>query len=308
MVRPLHAKNNRPLFYCMILLAASLWVLNVSLDAAEITIEKDVVYGKGGDVDLKLDLARPTQGDGPFPAIVFVHGGGWLGGSRETHEKDIKHAAELSYVAVTITYRLTDPDEKGKPRTPFPAQIEDAKCAVRWLRANAKMYHIDPNRIGAGGGSAGGHLSLLLGTTDEKAGLEGSGGHADQSSRVQAVVNYFGPTDLVRAHATSVGGQKYFETLTGGTPETAAAVYAAASPVTHLSKDDPPMLTLHGSEDKLVPPDQAQLFDAKAKEVGASHTLMILVGQGHGFKGESNDKAYQAMFEFFDRHLKPEKK
>src|SRR4051812_45788751 len=136
----------------------------------------------------------------------------------------------MGYVAVTISYRLTEPDANNKPRWPFPAQIEDAKCAVRWLRANAAKYHIDPKRIGAGGGSAGGHLSLLLGTTDEKSRLEGNGGNPEQSSRVQCVVNYFGPTDLVRAHATSDSGQKFFEALTGGTPATAAAAYAAASP------------------------------------------------------------------------------
>ncbi|HEV3142959.1 MAG TPA: alpha/beta hydrolase, partial [Gemmataceae bacterium] len=156
---------------------------------ADILVERDLVYGKGGDADLKLDLAMPRDGTGPFLAIVCVHGGGWKSGKRQDLGKTIEGMAARGYVAVTVSYRFS-------PAAKFPAQIEDCKAAVRWLRANAKKYRVNPERIGAFGYSAGGHLACLLGTTDKNDGLEGSGGNPDQSSRVQAVVSYFGPTDF----------------------------------------------------------------------------------------------------------------
>jgi acetyl esterase/lipase len=156
---------------------------------ADVRVERDLTYGKGGNVDLKLDLAMPNQGNGPFPAVVCVHGGGWKAGNRQQLEKTIEGLAARGHVGVTISYRLT-------PTAQFPAQIEDCKAAVRWLRANAAMYHVNSERIGALGFSAGGHLVCLLGTTDKNDGLEGQGGNPDQSSRVQAVVSFFGPTDF----------------------------------------------------------------------------------------------------------------
>jgi acetyl esterase/lipase len=143
-----------------------LWLAgNVAL-CADIVIEENITYGKAGDTELKLDLARP-QGDGPFPAIVFIHGGGWYQGNPQGYRGQIQEAARRGYVAATISYRLMQFDESKKETTTatpiFPAQIHDAKAAIRWVRANASKYHINPNRIGVTGGSAGGHLSLLVG-------------------------------------------------------------------------------------------------------------------------------------------------
>ena len=146
---------------------------------AEVVIEDNITYGKAGDTELKLDLARP-KGDGPFPAIVFIHGGGWYQGNRQGYRGQIQEAARRGYVAATISYRLMQFDESEKEATTatpiFPAQIHDAKAAIRWVRANAKKYHVDPNRIGVTGGSAGGHLSLLVGLTDPSSNLEGTAG------------------------------------------------------------------------------------------------------------------------------------
>lgn len=272
---------------------------------AEIVQEENITYGKGGDRALKLDLARP-EGDGPFPAVVFIHGGGWRGGHRAGYRGEIAEAARRGYVAVTVSYRLTEADDQGKAKYPFPAQVHDVKCAVRWLRANAARYRVDPKRIGATGGSAGGHLSLMLGLTDAKAQLEGTGGHADRSSRVQAVVNYFGPTDMIELCRTSSGAKPIVASFLDGTPEEVRDRYLAASPTKYVSKDDPPTLSLHGADDRLVPSDQARLLDKKLKAAGASHTLVLLDGQGHGFRGEASAKAKTAMYEFFDKHLKPD--
>lgn len=193
-------------------------------------LEENVTYGQGGETELKLDIARPA-GEGPFPAIVFIHGGGWFQGNRDGYRGQIMAAAQRGYVAATITYRLMKFDMDKKETTTaepiFPAQIHDAKAAIRWLRANAEKYHVDPDRIGVTGGSAGGHLSLLVGLTDADDALEGSGGHADQSSRVQAVVNVFGPTEMASCHEGSVVAW-IFRLFMGGTPEQAAETYQAA--------------------------------------------------------------------------------
>ena len=277
---------------------------SVGNTARQIAVEKDIVYGTGGGTELKLNLARPEASNGLLPALVYIHGGGWQFGDRKDDQRGIEDAARRGYVAIAISYRLTEPDAQGKARNPFPAQIQDVKCAVRWLRANAEKYHVDPNRIGAVGGSAGGHLSLLVGMSDSSPELEGSGGHAGISSKVQAVVNYFGPTDLVHLYATSKHAAGLEKICLGGTPETAAERYRIASPITYVSKDNPPILTLQGTADEVVPADQATLLDAALKKAGASHTLILLEGQGHGFRGPAAQQARDAQFKFFDEHLK----
>jgi acetyl esterase/lipase len=270
-------------------------------------LEKNITYGKTGDTELKLDIARP-QGDGPFPAIVFIHGGGWYIGSRQGYSNDIQQAARRGYVAATISYRLmkfdTDNKEIATAAPIFPAQIHDAKAAVRWLRANAEKYNVDPNHIGVTGQSAGGHLSLLVGLTDPESNLEGANGHPNQSSRVQAVVNVFGPTDMVACHQTSSVAW-IFRLFMGGTPDETPETYKSASPITHVTKDDPPVLTLQGDQDRLVPLAQATTLDQKMKSAGASHTLMIFQGQGHGFTGPDRQNADDALWAFFDQHLTP---
>ena len=295
-------------FAVVMLAVVGIGLLNRPVQSADIILEKGITYGKGGERDLKLDLARP-EGEGPFPAIVFIHGGGWYGGNRVGYLGQIQEAAKRGYVAATISYRLMQFDIKKKETTTadpiFPAQIHDAKAAIRWLRANAKKYHVDPDRIGVTGGSAGGHLSLLVGLADKNDKLEGEGGHPDQSSRVQAVVNVFGPTEMASGHDTSSVAW-IFRLFMGGTPQETPNTYKAASPVTYISKDDPPVLTLQGDKDTLVPLAQAELLDKKMKAAGVPHTLIVLKGQGHGFGGEAQKKAMAAMWEFFDKHLKPE--
>ena len=274
---------------------------------AEVVVDENITYGKASDTELKLDLARP-EGDGPFPAIVFIHGGGWYQGNRQGYRGQIQEAAKRGYVAATISYRLMQFDETKKETTTatpiFPAQIHDAKAAIRWVRANAEKYNVDPNRIGVTGGSAGGHLSLLVGLTDRAANLEGESGSPEQSSRVQAVVNVFGPTDMRFCYDKSSVAW-IFRLVMGGTPDEAGERYKAASPITYVSKDDPPVLTLHGDQDALVPVEQAKVLDEKMETVGASHTLMVFEGQGHGFRGEHQQKAINATWAFFDQHLKP---
>ena len=262
--------------------------------------EEGIVFGTVDGVDLKLDLARPGKGEGPYPALVFIHGGGWFTGSRQTIY--IKRAAERDYVAVSVDYRLTSVKDDTKTKYPFPAQVHDVKCAVRWLRANAEKYMIDPAHIGAYGYSAGGHLALLLGLTDSSDGIEGDCGNLNFSSRVQAVFNVSGPTDLASYFETRNVDKNMIMWLIGGSLEEMPEKYRQASPTTYISEDDPPVLTIHGDQDKTVPPQQAQLLDRKMKEIGVSHTLILQKDVGHAVN--INMSTDYPVWDFFDKHLK----
>ena len=265
-----------------------------------VILEEGIVFGTVDGVALKLDLARPGKGEGPYPALVFIHGGWWSAGSRQTSY--IKRAAERDYVAMSVDYRLTRVKDGPKTKYPFPAQLHDVKCAVRWLRANAVKYKIDPARIGAFGLSAGGHLALMLGFTDSSDGMEGNCGNLNFSSKVQAVVSLAGPTDLASFFETRYVDKNMIMWLIGGSLEEMPEKYRQASPITYVSEDDPPVLMVHGDQDKTVPPQQAQLLDRKMKEIGVSHTLIMQKDVGHGVN--INMSTDYPVWDFFDKHLK----
>jgi acetyl esterase/lipase len=274
-------------------------LLQAPLHAQErAVIEKDIIYGKGGDVDLKLDLARPSEGKGPFPALVFIHPGGWSTGDKRDYRLALEQVPDKGYVIVSVDYRLTSVRENRKTKYPFPAQLNDVKCAVRWLRANAAKYNIDPDHIGALGWSAGAHLALMLGLTEPSDGLEGEGGNMAYSSRIQAVVDIDGPTDLTNGPLNDQVVW-WLKRLLGGAPTEVPELYRRASPVTYVRKDSPPILTIDGEKDEDVPPEHGERLDAKMKEAGASHTLIVKKGSGHADFWED-----KAVWDFFDRYLK----
>jgi acetyl esterase/lipase len=257
-------------------------------------MENGITFGKGGDTELKLDLARPKEGAGPFPALVFIHSGSWIVGTRQEFDYVAQQAAEKGYVAVTVDYRLTYDLENEKTTSPFPCQIYDVKCAVRWLRANAQKYNIDSNHIGAFGFSAGAHLALLLALTKPSDRLEGDVGNAGFSSAVQAAVSCGGPTSLI----TFPPNHDLIRFL-GGTIQEVPEQYARASPVAYVRKDSPPVLLLQGDKDDEVPLDQAMLLDSRMKQAGASHVFIIKKGAGH--QSFHTDKA---VWDFLDKNLK----
>lgn len=280
------------------LLLAVLFALTPTLYAgdAKVKNETDIVYGKGDDVDLQLDLAMPAEGKGPFPAIVCIHGGGWRAGNRQSLAGLTDVLAKNGFVAVTVTYRLT-------PKYRFPAQIEDCKASVRWLRANAEKYRINPDRIGAIGFSAGAHLACLLGAADEKAGLEGKGGNAGQSTKVHAVVSFFGPTDFtVKTWANDVENI-FLIPLLGGKFEDKKDLYRQCSPLVYCNKNCPPFLFFHGDKDALVGIDNSQKMVKGLRAVGVSADLVTMEGAGHGWSGDKLNKTLDQTVRFFKDKL-----
>lgn len=258
----------------------------------------DVVYGKAGDRELHMDLLIPEGStDAKRPAVAWIHGGGW---SKGTHKQNrAAFLADHGYVVASVEYRLTGD-------AIFPAQIEDCKAAIRYLRANAVKYGIDPDRIGVMGGSAGGHLVALLGTSGDVKKLEGSDGSPGVSSRVQAVCDFYGPTDFtVRPSPVIVPAP--VRALLGGSPKDKPELAALASPVKHVTKDDAPTLIIHGERDMVVPINQSErLYDA-LKRAGVEVEFVRVKNAGHGFTGTGIQPDIKAIedtaLRFFDKHL-----
>jgi len=270
-------------------------------EVANAAIQRDLVYKRVNGAVLTLDLYCPEKVSGPLPVIVWIHTGGWSRGRKERCP-----AAALvqdGYAVASIDYRLTT-------TAPFPAQIEDCKAAVRWLRANASTYHLDPDHIGAWGHSAGGHLAALLGTSGGVRELEGTGDNMSYSSRVQAVCVVSGPGDLLQLYRSATGPsgaemnpkvKPALEALIGGAVEENKTKAMAASPIHYVSKDAPPFLIIHGENDSMVPVAQAESFAAALKAAGVETTLEIANGRGHGAGGPKFQPMIRA---FFDKYLK----
>ncbi len=273
-------------------------------------VERDVTYCTVGGVDLKMDLYYPKAGAGgpqragatlAAPVVMHVHGGGWTEGEKSNGEVAAEIALLVSqgYFVASIDYRLA-------PQYQFPAQITDTKCAVRFLRANAAKYTLDPNRFGVIGESAGGHLVALLGTSDQSAGWD-VGQYPEQSSRVQAVVDFFGPADLLAPEYQNRGAVGSFTRVFGG----GQGAFAKASPVTYITPDDPPFLIMQGDQDTLVPMSQSQELYDRLKAGGVSAQLVIVKNAGHGFVPTgtgvvtpSRQEIARTVVGFFDQQLK----
>ena len=273
----------------------------------------ELTYGRVGKQRLLLDIACPARGAGPFPAVVLLHGIGPLTKERRGLTPLAKELARKGYVSVVVGFRYQPAQH------PFPTAIEDIKCAVRWLRAHARAYRVDPDRVGALGFSGGGGLACLLGLCTPADGLEGNGGHANQPSAVRAVVAYCPPTDLSGLHAECCGpkGKVGFwvrgwmrvnlEKWLGGTPQEAAARYAKASPVRYARQGAAPLLLIHGARDTVVPLDQSQRLAKRLTAAGGKVTLLTLADADHDLDTRNDGNARLAAgvtLAFLDEHLK----
>lgn len=241
---------------------------------AATSVKRDVTYCTAGGVDLKMDLYLPAPTGKSAPTVVYVHGGSWISGDKFEIGGSGPALAAKGYVIASVNYRLA-PDYK------WPAQIDDVKCAVRSLRANAAAYNIDPNRIAAWGSSAGGHLVAMLGLTTPAAGFD-VGQYLGQSSAVQAVVDMFGPTDFANYNLNSFSAGIAQEVF-GITPDQSTSLIRTASPVTYVTKNAPPFYILHGDKDTLVPFSQSQELLDKLHSVGAQADLVVVHNAGHAF-------------------------
>lgn len=260
----------------------------------------DVTYARYGDRTLEMDIYRPKGAWGELPAIVCIHGGGWQKGSRVNHRKVAQALASRGFVTASISYRLSG-------EAPFPAQIQDCKAAVRFLRANAKEYGIDPENIGAIGHSAGGHLAALLATSAEVEELEGEGGNAAFSSSIQAVVPMGAQTDFLSQRTREIsaavdrGGiwRQFLGGSLGDQPET----YRLASPLVHLDKTDPPCWLITGEKDD--PSTHANALRQRMRDFGIPTGLTIIQDAPHPFTVTQIwfDEAMEKAINFFVTHL-----
>ena len=272
-----------------------------------IKMERDIAYIAGGDDSQMLDLYLPEQpAEKPLPLIVHIHGGGWRGGSK--FPCPVALMVLKGYAVASVEYRFSQ-------KAIFPAQIQDCQAAIRWLRAHASQYNFDTKHVGVVGGSAGGHLSALVGTSGGKKAFPIIGGNEDQSDAVQAVCDYFGPADfntVVQQAAEDKNVKNIFKFNTPSDPYSTLigtklddkAKADAVSPVHYVSKDSPPTLILHGTSDALVPYAQSEEFAAALKEKGVEVWLQKLPGSGHGGPAFNKPALIALIQNFFEKHLK----
>ncbi len=268
---------------------------------------RGVIYSTVEKEQLRLELVVPDT-PGPHPCVVCFHGGGWTGGNRldlcgpyafAPGGKDkgiLRVLAENGFAAASVGYRLA-------PKHQFPAQIIDAKTAVRFLRANAKKYDLDADRFAALGFSAGGHLASLLGTTDSTAGFDGQE-HAEADGSVTCVVNFFGPCDLATYGGTRFVEEAFMVPVLGKACRTDKAIYKKASPIEYVSKASAPTLFIHGTHDIVVPFKQSETMCDKLKGCGVTAELLTLKEKSHGWDGDTADESAAAAVKFLKAQLK----
>jgi acetyl esterase/lipase len=267
-----------------------------------VRIIRDLTYATVGMQRLQLDLYLPEEAHAPLPVVIWIHGGGWVTGERSPCP--VAPLATRGYALASISYRLST----GSADTAFPAQLHDCKAAVRWLRANAWRFGLDGARIGAWGASAGGHLAALLGTVQGDPALEGDDRGTGVSSRVQAVCALFPPTDFMHLEEEQDDHWRInlvAKALLHGPPSANRALAAAASPVSHASKDSAPFLLIHGTADAVVPPAQSERLHAALRTAGADSTLVLIPGMPHGNRTLARQDLRDAVHAFFDRVLRP---
>ncbi len=271
--------------------------------AAEPIVPPDVVLERGVDYSsiphgkLAMDIARPKAA-GKYPAIVMIHGGGFSGGNRESYLPMAIRLAQNGFVAATISYRLT-------PTYQFPLPLYDVKAAVRFLRAKAGKYSVDPEHIGAIGESAGATFSQFLAVTRNMPQWEGSGANKEQSSSVDCAVSYYGRSDMRRAYEGSRNAATALPPLLGGDRANALDAHFRASPLNWVTPDSAPVLAIHGTRDLNVPFEQSVILIDRMRSAGVESELETMAEVGHGFKGADADRAFVRALDFFNRKLKP---
>lgn len=273
-----------------------------------VRIQRDIEYVPDGDPSQRLDLYLPEKpSEKPLPLVIWIHGGGWVAGSK-IENWGAAYTARGDYASASVEYRFSD-------KALFPAQIQDCQAAIRFLRAHAKEYNIDPAHIGVWGASAGGHLVALVGTSGGKNAFPKIGGNEEQSDRVQAVIDVFGPADFSTVKQQAAADKEVknvfnfddlsspYAKLIGAPMGESAEKEKAVSPVTFVAKDNPPFLIIHGTADTLVPYAQSVELEAALKKAGVEVLLQPVPGAGHGGPQFTSPAAQKLYHNFWDKHL-----
>ena len=262
-------------------------------------VEKNIRYAGTSDPRQALDMYLPKspKSDKPLPVVVNIHGGAFRMGDKNMGVREIAAlVASGDYAGVSINYRLSG-------QAIWPAQIHDCKAAIRWVRANARKYNFDSENIGVIGGSAGGHLVAMLGTSGGVEALEGDvGPYKGISSKVKCVVDEFGPSDLLAMGGSHDSPESPEAQLIGGALQANKGVARAASPITYVTRDDPPFLILHGTADPAVPFNQSERLSRALKEAGVDCLFVPVTGAGHG--GFRSPEVPKRIRQFFDKNLR----
>lgn len=276
-------------------LIAFLWMPAAHGD--DVRFQAGIVFAEPAGGPLKLDMARPAKGNGRSPAVVCIHGGGFSGGRREDYDELCRTLARHGYAAVTIDYRLS-------PKHRWPAHIHDCKAAIRWLRSHAVDYAIDPDRIGAMGSSAGGHLAQFLGVTNDVREFDGDAPPGSPSSKVNCVAAWAQASDFTREYGVWKGAAQAFQGFLGAdlTAET-RKLHVRASPLFWVTPNAAPTLLVHGTADKDVLFLQSVWIYERLAAAEVDVTLFPVEGGGHGLTGSHLEQAERATIRFFDRQF-----
>lgn len=265
---------------------------------AEPTIIRDVEFARVGDQPLKLDLYIPDGGKSKPPLIVYVHGGAWRAGSKS--EMPLGKLVAKGFAVASVDYRLSI-------AAPFPAQVQDIKAAIRFLRAKGRDYGVESKQIAVAGSSAGGHLAALVGVTNGVSQLEGTvGEHLQESSAVQFIISLYGASDLqtILSQSTPHGLSvrvPALQLLLGGQPTEKPDLARLASPVTHVEPSDPPLLLIHGDEDPQMPPEQSRELQQAYQAAGLPVHLEVIHGGKHGGAAFYDDARTELMARFLSK-------
>ena len=266
----------------------------MKIQEGRVSIKEAVQIGAGGKEPLLADIFLPPIEESNRPAILFVHGGGWIEGDRSQLRGYGILLARLGFVTMCTSYRLSN-------EAHWPAQIQDVKCAIRYLRANADKLGIDPERIGVSGNSAGGHLSLIAAATSYDDNFEGDGGNKGVSSKVKATCAIYPPTTIRKLDLDPL--ENAFAMLMGS--DASEEDYKKASPMNYVSEDFPPCMLVHGSTDTVVPLKESTDFYDRLKEKNIPVSLHIYAEEEHAFDGESDKGRSVADLQalFFKKYL-----